>query len=61
MVASPQYLTPEYYLQIEAESLTKHEYFAGEVWLYRVDYAAAEGKCQLMRQRNLNRSKFLNP
>jgi hypothetical protein len=29
--------------------------------LYRIDYAAAAGKCQLIKQRNLNRSKFLNP
>ncbi len=31
MVASPQYLTPEDYLQLEAESPVKHEYFDGEV------------------------------
>ena len=30
-------------------------------WLYRVDYAADVGKCQLIKQRNRNRSKFLNP
>ncbi|WP_017300983.1 Uma2 family endonuclease [Nodosilinea nodulosa] len=32
MVASPQYLTPEDYLQLEAESPIKHEYFGGEVY-----------------------------
>lgn len=32
MVASPQYLTPADYLQLEAESPTKHEYFNGEVY-----------------------------
>ncbi|MBD1872893.1 Uma2 family endonuclease [Nodosilinea sp. FACHB-131] len=31
MVASPQYLTPEDYLQFEAKSLIKHEYFGGKV------------------------------
>ena len=30
-------------------------------WLYRDEYAAVAGKCQLIRQRNLNRWKFLNP
>jgi hypothetical protein len=29
--------------------------------LYRDEYAAVAGKCQLIRQRNLNRWKFLNP
>lgn len=32
MVASPQYLTPEDYLQLEAESPVKNEYFGGEVY-----------------------------
>ena len=32
MVASPQYLTAEDYLQIEAESPVKHEYFDGEIY-----------------------------
>ncbi len=32
MVASPQYLTPEAYLQLEAESPVKHEYFDGAVY-----------------------------
>lgn len=32
MVASPQYLTPEAYLHLEAESPVKHEYFGGEVY-----------------------------
>ena len=31
------------------------------IWLYRDEYAAVAGKCQLIRQRNLNRWKFLNP
>jgi hypothetical protein len=31
------------------------------VRLYRIDYAADVGKCQLIKQRNRNRSKFLNP
>jgi predicted nucleic acid-binding protein len=33
----------------------------GKLRLYRVDYAAEVGKCQLIKQRNRNRSKFLNP
>ncbi len=32
MIASPQPLTPETYLQLEADSLTKHEYINGEVY-----------------------------
>ncbi|MGB5972570.1 MAG: Uma2 family endonuclease [Nodosilinea sp.] len=32
MVASPQYLTPADYLQLEAESPVKHEYFGGDVY-----------------------------
>ncbi len=32
MIASPQYLTPDDYLQLEAESATKHEYIDGEVY-----------------------------
>lgn len=32
MVASPQYLTAEEYLQLEAESLLKHEYVDGQVY-----------------------------
>jgi energy-coupling factor transporter ATP-binding protein EcfA2 len=33
----------------------------GLIRLYRDEYAAVAGKCQLIRQRNLNRWKFLNP
>ncbi len=32
MVASPQYLMPEAYLQLEAESPVKHEYIDGEAY-----------------------------
>ena len=32
MIASPQYLTPDDYLQLEAESQTKHEYIDGEAY-----------------------------
>ena len=32
MIASPQYLTPDDYLQLEAESHIKHEYIDGEVY-----------------------------
>ncbi len=32
MVASPQYLSPTDYLQLEAQSPVKHEYFDGEVY-----------------------------
>ncbi|NMF82447.1 Uma2 family endonuclease [Nodosilinea sp. P-1105] len=32
MVASPQYLTPEDYLQLEAESAVKHEYLDGDIY-----------------------------
>lgn len=32
MVASPQYLTPEDYLELEAESTVKHEYINGDVF-----------------------------
>ncbi len=32
MVASPQYLTAKEYLQLEAESPVKHEYFDGQVY-----------------------------
>ncbi|NCJ08367.1 Uma2 family endonuclease [Synechococcales cyanobacterium C] len=32
MVASPQYLTPKDYLQLEAESPVKHEYIDGEIY-----------------------------
>lgn len=32
MVASPQYLTPEDYLQLEAKSPVKHEYLDGKVY-----------------------------
>lgn len=32
MIASPHYLTPDEYLQLEAESAVKHEYVDGEVY-----------------------------
>ena len=32
MIASPQYLTPDEYLQLEAKSALKHEYIDGEVY-----------------------------
>lgn len=32
MIASPQYLTPDDYLQLEAESPVKHEYFDGDAY-----------------------------
>ena len=32
MIASPQYLTPDEYLELEAESAVKHEYIDGEVY-----------------------------
>ena len=32
MIATPQYLTPDDYLQLEAQSDTKHEYIDGEVY-----------------------------
>jgi hypothetical protein len=38
--------------------INKQDYKNG---LSRIDYAALRGKCQQMRHRNRNRSKFLNP